>query len=382
MKPDIEHFKVFGCIGYVHVHRQGRTRLDERRHMCIFLGERKNGRKFAFVRFRNVVDVKEFEGRLNGIKFQNVQLVVNLEKNKRKPPEMTHGLRNKESRTMNSKSVAQWGMRDHISFAEVIKPTRQEPKPRNIPTPIMMSKVQYMNKYWTRNTIVIGEAISLTHLSNLPSLLTIMEGEDVEVKYVGGLYVLLEFHNSVNAKTFINMSSRWKDLLKWVKLGDEAELRFERVAWIRLVGFSLKLWDDKNFVAIANSFGKIIWPCDEFPHHVDMSFPKIGILTTIRKCINEEITEDEDDDDEDGVFYTWLPNNDEDIEDGEIDPNSEELRSDVVPTPSKKPANNNELTIRETNQVCESPAMEPLVKEDQKSQRIGNHNKSEDVQAP
>lgn len=37
-KPDVKHFKVFGCIGHVHIPEAKRTKLDNKSCKCIFLG--------------------------------------------------------------------------------------------------------------------------------------------------------------------------------------------------------------------------------------------------------------------------------------------------------------------------------------------------------
>lgn len=37
-KPSVEHFKVFGCIGHVHITSQQQTKLYLRSHKCVFLG--------------------------------------------------------------------------------------------------------------------------------------------------------------------------------------------------------------------------------------------------------------------------------------------------------------------------------------------------------
>ena len=37
-KPDLSHLKVFGCICYVHVPDELRTKLDAKAEKCIFLG--------------------------------------------------------------------------------------------------------------------------------------------------------------------------------------------------------------------------------------------------------------------------------------------------------------------------------------------------------
>lgn len=37
-KPSIEHFRIFGCIGHVHVPDVKRTKLDDKRLKCVLLG--------------------------------------------------------------------------------------------------------------------------------------------------------------------------------------------------------------------------------------------------------------------------------------------------------------------------------------------------------
>lgn len=37
-KPNIEHLRVFGCVGFAHVPSQKRVKLDDRGKKCIFLG--------------------------------------------------------------------------------------------------------------------------------------------------------------------------------------------------------------------------------------------------------------------------------------------------------------------------------------------------------
>ncbi|WP_208972683.1 hypothetical protein, partial [Escherichia coli] len=37
-KPDLAHLKVFGCIVYVHVPNELRTKLDPKAEKCVFIG--------------------------------------------------------------------------------------------------------------------------------------------------------------------------------------------------------------------------------------------------------------------------------------------------------------------------------------------------------
>ena len=38
LKADVSHFKVFGCIAYVHILDELRTKLDPKAEKCIFIG--------------------------------------------------------------------------------------------------------------------------------------------------------------------------------------------------------------------------------------------------------------------------------------------------------------------------------------------------------
>ena len=37
-KPNVEHFRIFGCIANVHIPDRRRTKLDEKSHRCVFIG--------------------------------------------------------------------------------------------------------------------------------------------------------------------------------------------------------------------------------------------------------------------------------------------------------------------------------------------------------
>jgi hypothetical protein len=37
-KPDVSHLRVFGCIAYVHVLDEKRSKLDPKAEKCIFIG--------------------------------------------------------------------------------------------------------------------------------------------------------------------------------------------------------------------------------------------------------------------------------------------------------------------------------------------------------
>ncbi|KAI3765343.1 hypothetical protein L2E82_15374 [Cichorium intybus] len=75
------------------------------------------------------------------------------------------------------------------------------------------------------------------------------------MKYLGGLFLALEFRYAAEAKKFLDNQSYWSDWFKWVKLG-EYDLRFECVAWLKIIGLPIPLWDEENFSKIVSNFGQ------------------------------------------------------------------------------------------------------------------------------
>ncbi|KAI3518329.1 hypothetical protein L1887_06934 [Cichorium endivia] len=143
---------------------------------------------------------------------------------------------------------------------------------------------------------------------------------------------------------------RWKDWFRSLIRADQQEIQYVRTAWLKILGLPLKLWDETNFSKIAERFGKVINPFNEISSRSDFSMGKVGVLTSKRTWINEDIkvlaggteytvgiveyTDDwspfyplpfdkveEDDDSEDGISDTWAENNENnDREEGEIRP--------------------------------------------------------------
>lgn len=37
-KPNVDHFRIFGCIGFAHIPDQRRTKLEDKAEKCVFLG--------------------------------------------------------------------------------------------------------------------------------------------------------------------------------------------------------------------------------------------------------------------------------------------------------------------------------------------------------
>ncbi|KAI3500438.1 hypothetical protein L1887_36259 [Cichorium endivia] len=230
------------------------------------LKKTRNGFNYAFVGFKDVFDEEDMERKIAGVKINGRTLTVNLAKYDRKGELVSNRTRSRSAVPPLTRSTN--GYRDSRSFAEVLRPTTRT----------------------TRMTEDSGnQAPPIQFVCSMIKLLYDKGEVNIELKYIGGLRTLLVFNNSLDAKRFKDDESRWKEMLKWVCWGEQANPRFDRVTWIRIIGLPLQLWSEKNFAAITDNFGTTIAPFDEIYNRVDLSHAKIGILTARRSRINEEV---------------------------------------------------------------------------------------------
>lgn len=48
-KPVVEYFHVFGCLGYVHIPYQRRSKLDDKSKKCVFLGVTEESKAWRYM---------------------------------------------------------------------------------------------------------------------------------------------------------------------------------------------------------------------------------------------------------------------------------------------------------------------------------------------
>ncbi|KAL4562130.1 hypothetical protein LXL04_034324 [Taraxacum kok-saghyz] len=265
----------------------------------IYLGGRKDYQKknSAFVRFAGVEDAKALEEKLQGIKCKEVVLAVNIAKHQRRQvppssrtlpprPGSSHA---KTSAPIKLGSTHQFtpnymGGRVTRSYAHTLTGVRVEATTPCAP-PIKLNLCTHMSEF-LKKRILIGEAHSLDHIGTMHAT-QIMNSE---TKYLGGLRIAIEFDSSTKATQFMEDRSRWLDWFKRITRADQINLEFERMAWLKILGVPLDLWDKNNFFIIASKYGRVINPFDNIDSRRDNSMGKVGVLTSSRRWINEEIT--------------------------------------------------------------------------------------------
>ncbi|CAH1442025.1 unnamed protein product [Lactuca virosa] len=353
-------------------------------------------RNFAFVRFTGVKDVKALEDELQIIKLKGVLLLVNIEKHKRKLSQH-HAIPSRQQNVTPRYVPIHQSYRngDSRSFAQVAAGvSNSHNKP---PSPPMILNSNTCIREWLKKNVLIGE---VHQFENLHCLFTFTE-KGVITKYLGGLRVALHFDQTSNASKFLEDEPAWKEWFQWLTHGDKLDIKYERIAWMKILGLPLKLWDESNFSTIVRTFGKIVRSCDCIADRRDYSIDKVGVLTSNTKWINEEISvfaegklftvgvveytndwsafktppldhmeyesEDEvtDNDDEDGISDTCMNFNDNDLEEGEIHPNNEHScvggddsgESPVAETSMDSPSNTPSITLEATRSLVATPLM-------------------------
>ncbi|KAL4581283.1 hypothetical protein LXL04_017494 [Taraxacum kok-saghyz] len=332
----------------------------------VYVAGRKDasGALFGFVRFANAVNPCQIEEELNRLVCRGRKIVANLSRHPRAaaatPPRAPA---NKPHRPLPS------ARKDVRSFAEVAKgkiygaSTKEGGDPQQ--KPIYLPCIRDIQQ-WLDNASLVGETKNFAILCNFPSLLS-LDGFDVaEVKYIGGLQVVIQFKSDKAAGMFKANKSIWMKWFAWVDCFGKRSVRFERITWLKITGVPIVAWDESNFNSLASRFGKVLVNINPFWNYSDVSHGKVCILTASRKKLNEEMpviidgcshkigifeiddewvpfkpfidgSQEDSEEDDDGISDTF-GNDEMDLEDGEIDP-----EGDGGPAPEQNEESNRPL---------------------------------------
>lgn len=212
---------------------------------------------------------------------------------------------------------------------------------------------------------LVGEVLSLHHLTELPKLLEAECKYSKNLFYVGGMRVVIWFDLPKDAENFLREEHNWNRWLKWLCMGVFDKPNIKGLTWIQITGVPISLRAEENFTLDANLFGEALQVEGKNWHNLDLSYGTTYILTSSLTCINsmaictfnnksykvgiveydynwhsffhniaspqaeeeqEEGEESDDSDsaddlDDDGISDTWVNPNNDDLEDGEINQN-------------------------------------------------------------
>ncbi|KAL4564732.1 hypothetical protein LXL04_028802 [Taraxacum kok-saghyz] len=230
-----------------------------------------HGHTYGFIRFIKVADVRLMEEQLNTVKIDGAKIVVNQAK---------YGKDQRRSNDMSGKGTTQVSRPPHIVSGS---PTR------NIGLSYRDVLHGNQNILWSGKTgLLLGETSSMKKLENLAVGLKAEGVEEITIKYIGGLRVLVIFESEVAAKGFLAAGKpTWSNWFASLELWSGQKITYQRVAWVKIEGIPFHVWESSCFDSIGGLFGRVISPAHSPIKSMDMSTSCIGILVDSVSRIEE-----------------------------------------------------------------------------------------------
>ncbi|PWA77373.1 RNA-directed DNA polymerase, eukaryota, Nucleotide-binding alpha-beta plait domain protein [Artemisia annua] len=125
---------------------------------------------------------------------------------------------------------------------------------------------------------LIGRVVDVRTLVDMGRVLGDCGLEGVEISYIGGLALMLNFVNSNEAAEFLLRVEEWS---RWFSVLDRWEgqsFPFERLAWLKIHGVPLNLTVNDVFDSIAGKFGKVVHPSQVRLEDGNISAIVVGVL--------------------------------------------------------------------------------------------------------
>ncbi|KAL9999882.1 putative RNA recognition motif domain, nucleotide-binding alpha-beta plait domain superfamily [Helianthus debilis subsp. tardiflorus] len=206
----------------------------------------KEGRRFGFVSFKNVVDVKEMERALNGTKMGGFKLIANLAKFAKENVGFNGNGKRKDNTSGYGKShhIPQQEINPHNNafisqgkgklFSELFSKDNNKSAFVNDLVVETTCNIEISDETSTFEDLIgfalIGRCKDLGILRNLNILLADRRIKGVTLSYLGGLSMLLRFDEEEACSNFLLDHSIWKEWFLNFDSWNCQSLSFERLA--------------------------------------------------------------------------------------------------------------------------------------------------------
>ncbi|PWA74180.1 hypothetical protein CTI12_AA253200 [Artemisia annua] len=220
----------------------------------------KAGKRFGFVRFINVFNEERLVNNLCTVWIDRFKLQANIAKFHRSPANGNNYHAKKDVGTAKSNSYVSKKDSGNSgvgnTYAHVLKGISQNGIKDNEPTPAIVLDDDCLNSK-DMSLSLLGRVKEFASLSNLKSAL-INEGfVDITIRYMGELWVSLEFTSDNSKKLFQeNVGVR-----SWFSKLTQASNEFNtegRIVWVEIEGIPFKLWSGNTFKRIASKWGELL----------------------------------------------------------------------------------------------------------------------------
>lgn len=136
---------------------------------------------------------------------------------------------------------------------------------------------------------LVGKVIDLDKLNNLRAWLHFVEWHKVGIKYVGGLWVWLSFATTSCMEKFLRDQEVWKTCFTCMQKWEGQILSKERLAWVKITGLPICLYDKGILDTIGGKFGLVVQSAELDDSVNNLSYVVLGILCEQESRINEVV---------------------------------------------------------------------------------------------
>ncbi|KAJ0693496.1 putative RNA recognition motif domain, nucleotide-binding alpha-beta plait domain superfamily [Helianthus annuus] len=259
----------------------------------------KQGSRFGFVSFAGVRDCQELLKLLGGVRMGDFKPKFNVA---RFAVENSGGSVEKEGKGHNLRHAGQncfggsFNVRDVRSYKEVVgsssfgsgqvkQVTEQKVDDKVIVVPDRTGAFRNLHEL-----ALVGRARNLEALIDFDRLLKIAKVVVANFQYIGGLSLLITFHDEDSKTRFLDLKETLNLWFSKLDTWSGQSLPPERVAWLKLHGIPLHLLESDVLSQVGERFGKVLFVPKSFEEDHDLSVARVGVLVGSSKRIREEVT--------------------------------------------------------------------------------------------
>ncbi|KAJ0545998.1 putative RNA recognition motif domain, nucleotide-binding alpha-beta plait domain superfamily [Helianthus annuus] len=137
---------------------------------------------------------------------------------------------------------------------------------------------------------LVGRTVNLETLVDFDRLLNIAKVVVANIQYIGGLSLLISFHDKDSATRFLESKKLWGPWFSRLDGWNGQSLPLERVSWLKLSGIPLHLLSSEVLGLIGELFGKVLHVPKGLEEDLDLSVCRIGVLVGEVNRISEGIS--------------------------------------------------------------------------------------------
>ncbi|KAF5768283.1 putative RNA recognition motif domain, nucleotide-binding alpha-beta plait domain superfamily [Helianthus annuus] len=307
----------------------------------------KNGCRFGFVSFKGVRDRAELLKSLGGVKMGDFKLKINVA---RFAAENSGGhvnlpeLKHKDRGTGHQVPGGVFNLRDSRSYREAVGASKVMAGPSTVHggyqeevTKGREKTIVVPDRTGAFNDLVgmalVGRTVDLETLVDFDKLLRIAKFSVANLQYLGGLSLLISFHDADSAKLFMDAKEVWGPWFSKLDYWSGQSLPLERVAWVKLCGIPLHLLDPDVLGLVGESFGRLLHIPKLSEVDLDLSTVRVGVLVGFSGRIKEGMSLKW----KDRLYRIWVEE-DSDVWVPDCLDRDDDSASEGVPSPDASPA--------------------------------------------